>query len=163
MVELILIRHANAGAYIEPDFERNLSEIGILEAHQSAQVIKYSNHRSGTWLISSSKRTLETARIIQNYVPDLFNNLIEEEYWYHSSGKQYVDKIYQQTDSTIYLIAHNPSISFLASHFTNQNIHMEPAEIIHLNWELADSWTETSANSAEIIYQFNPKIQSNES
>ena len=158
MVELILIRHANAGAYIEPDFDRQLSEKGKLEAQQTAQVVKYSGHQPGTWLCSSAKRTLETTKIIQNYNPELFTAMIQDENWYHSTGKQYVENIYQQKDPIIYLVAHNPSISYLASYFTNQNIQMETAEVIHLRWEYADNWTETSKNSAEIIYQYNPKI-----
>lgn len=163
MVELILIRHANAGAYTEPDMERGLSEIGKTEAKQTAQVLKYSSHCAGTWLCSSAKRTIETTKIIQEVVPELVNSVIQEEDWYHSSGKQYVDKMYQQIDPTIYLVAHNPSISYLASYFTNQHIQMETGEVIHLKWEFADNWKETSANSAEIIYQFNPNIQSYES
>jgi phosphohistidine phosphatase len=163
MVELILIRHANAGAYLEPDIERHLSEIGKLEAQQTAQVLKYSGHVAGTWLCSTANRTFETVKIIQDIVPELFNSLILEENWYRTTGKQYLEKIEQQKEPTLFLVAHNPSISYVASYFTNQNIHMETAEVIHLRWNFADNWKETSANSAEIIYQFNPKIQSYES
>jgi hypothetical protein len=35
---------------------------------------------------------------------------------------------------------------------------MQTAEVIHLRWDYADAWSETSANSAEIIYQFHPQI-----
>ncbi|MHA8065527.1 SixA phosphatase family protein [Aquirufa sp. ROCK2-A2] len=158
MVELILIRHANAGLYTEPDFDRSLSEKGKLEANQSAQILKYSNHQKGIWLCSSAKRTLETAQIIREKNPTICGELQIDEYWYKEGGKKYLEKIYEQKDPTLFLVGHNPSISFLASHFTNQAIQMQTAEIIHLQWEYADNWMETSANSAEIIYQYHPNI-----
>jgi phosphohistidine phosphatase len=158
MVELILIRHADAGAYNEPDFDRQLSEKGKLEAIQSAQVIQYSKHNKGTWLCSSAKRTLETANMIRDKNPKISGELLLNEFWYREGGKKYLEEIYQQKDSTIYLVAHNPSISYLASYFTNQDIQMQTAEVIHLRWDYAKVWNETSANSAEIIYQFHPQI-----
>jgi len=158
MVELILIRHADAGAYIEPDFDRQLSEKGKLEAIQSAQVIQYSEHKQGTWLCSSARRTLETANMIRDKNPKISGELILNEFWYREGGKNYLEEIYRQKDSTLFLVAHNPSISFLASHFTNQDIQMQTAAVIHLRWDYADAWSETSANSAEIIYQFHPQI-----
>ena len=42
-MELVLIRHAHAGPHVHPDFERNLSERGELEAKNASQIIKYSN------------------------------------------------------------------------------------------------------------------------
>ena len=61
MLNLVLIRHAHAGPHIEPDIERQLSQRGELEAQKAAQVIKYSSHLPGTWLVSSTARTQQTA------------------------------------------------------------------------------------------------------
>jgi phosphohistidine phosphatase len=158
MLELVLIRHANAGNYTEPDIERHLSEKGKMEASQSAQVLKYSHHLSGTWLCSSATRTVETGKILMAINPSLCKELVIEDHWYHDKGEKYLDKIYQQSDPVIYLIAHNPSISYVASYFTNEYIQMQTAEIIHLKWAYAENWIETTANSAEKIYQFCPQI-----
>jgi phosphohistidine phosphatase len=157
MLNLVLIRHAHAGPYTEPDFERNLSLKGQTEANQTAQVLKYSQHSPGIWLVSSAKRTQQTADILANYNPTLLlerkNNLI----WYEASGIEYVKYLNLETCTTIYLIGHNPSISYMASYFSNEDIFMDTGNIVHLQWKTLDSWNEVSKASATKMYHFNGK------
>ncbi len=157
MLDLILIRHAHAGTYTEPDFDRSLSTRGEIEAQQAAQVIKYSNLNQGTWLISSAKRTQETADFIQSQNESLILNRKNEAKWYEAGGHDYYQFIQLETCTTIYLIGHNPSISYLASYLSNEDIFMETGNIIHLQWKTLDQWSEISTASAEINYHFHGK------
>jgi phosphohistidine phosphatase len=157
MMDLVLIRHAHAGPHIEPDFERNLSERGLAEAKHAAQIIKYSNHTPGKWLVSSANRTKQTAEIILASNPDLSELLSFEPHLYEATGKEYFNLLCQQTGPTVYLVGHNPSVSYLASYLTNQMIDMGTSDIVHLQWNWANNWQEVSQGTAELIYHFHGK------
>lgn len=154
MLDLILIRHAHAGPHIEPDFDRKLSPRGEIEAQQSAQVLKYSSHNPGIWLVSSANRTVQTADILLDANPNLLLDRKNDPKWYEASGALYQKYLELESCTTIYLIAHNPSISYLASHLSNSNIFMEPGNIVHLQWDNLDSWGEVTIASANINYHF---------
>ncbi len=157
MLNLILIRHAHAGPHVEPDFNRHLSQRGEIEASQTAQVLKYSGHEPGIWLISSATRTQETAEILLTVNKNLLLERKNEVKWYEAGGNDYLKYLELETYTTIYLIGHNPSISFLASYLSNENCFMETGSIVHLHWKTLDHWTEVSKASAEINYYFNGK------
>lgn len=157
MLDLILIRHAHAGPHIAPDFTRNLSERGEIEASQSAQVLKYSNHQPGIWLVSTATRTQQTAEILISINQQLVLDRKNDQKWYEASGADCLTYIQLENCTTIYLIGHNPSISFLASYFSNEYIFMETANVVHLQWETLDSWKEISKASATKMYHFHGK------
>lgn len=154
MLDLILIRHAHAGPHIEPDFDRKLSSRGEIEAQQAAQVLKYSNHNPGIWLVSSANRTVQTADILLDANPNLLLDRKNDPKWYEATGSLYQNYIELESCTTIYLVAHNPSISYLAGYLSNTNIFMEPGNIVHLHWNKLDNWTEISKASAEVNYHF---------
>lgn len=158
MLELILIRHAHAGPHIEPDFERNLSERGKAEAIKSAQVMKYSNHLPGHWIISSAQRTRETATILTDTLPELAAKMDFHLELYEAPMENYLPFIENAAMKTVYLVGHNPTISRMASHFSNQFIVMETGDIVHLRWENLDNWEEINFFSAEIVYHYIPKF-----
>jgi phosphohistidine phosphatase len=155
MLNLILIRHAHAGPHTEPDMERSLSERGIAEAKNSAKVLKYSNHLPGTWLISSANRTKETSEYLLDVNQGLKNHINIDKFLYGASGKEYLNLIEQQMEQTIYVVGHNPSISFVANYLLNKLIDMGTADIVHLQWTWTDNWKEISKGTADLIYHFN--------
>lgn len=157
MLNLILIRHAHAGPHVEPDFNRNLSQRGEAEALQAALVLSYSNHQPGIWLVSTAIRTQETATILASSNAHLILERKDEDKWYEATGKDCIQYLQLETCTTIYLIGHNPSISFLASYFLNEQVFMETANIVHLQWETLDSWKEISKASATKMYHFHGK------
>lgn len=159
MLNLVLIRHAHAGPHIEPDIKRQLSQRGELEAQQAAQVIKYSSHLPGTWLVSSAARTQQTADILLANNQNLLSERKNELKWYEAGGLDYLNFIELESCTTIYLIAHNPSISYVASYLSNTNIFMETGSIVHLQWETLEHWTELTKASAFINYHFDGKQQ----
>jgi phosphohistidine phosphatase SixA len=56
--------------------------------------------------------------------------------------------IQERSEKVIYLVAHNPSISYLASYFSGEQIQMETANCVHLQWPTLDSWKEVTRGSA---------------
>lgn len=148
MIELILIRHAHAGPYTSPDEARGLSARGIVEAQDLVEKLKEYPLPEGIWYVSDAIRTLETFQIVSDSKSEVSN------FWYHASGPAYVDKIKLISSSCVYLVAHNPSISYVASYFSGQQIQMETANFVHLQWPSLDVWEEVTQGSATIKTRF---------
>ncbi len=149
MLQLILIRHADAGPYTLPDEARPVSEKGFWELGRLREFLVQKNTPNGLWLISEAVRTRETAEYLLDKIAA--NQVLLDMAWYHASGQAYVEKIMGQHEPIIYLVAHNPSISFVASHFLGESIHMETASSVHLCWPNADAWNEVIAGSASLM------------
>lgn len=150
MKDLFLIRHAHAGPYLLPDEGRNLSIRGIEEAKELKEIFSTNNFPLGFWYISNTHRTKETADILMENIPNLGDSL--DEYWYHATGPEYVEKILKSVHSVIYLVAHNPFISYAATYFSGEMIHMETSSCIHLHWPQADTWKEIIKGSAIVNF-----------
>lgn len=140
MIELILIRHAHAGPYTLPDEARKLSAQGLEEVRQLKPKLK--DFPEGHWLVSSVIRTRQTFELISESSAEF------SESWYHASGPAYLEMIQERSEKVIYLVAHNPSISYLASYFSGEHIQMETANCVHLQWPTLDSWKEVTRGSA---------------
>lgn len=146
MIELILIRHAHAGPYTLPDEARKLSVQGLEEA--SLLKPKLKALPEGKWLVSSVARTRQTFEIIGDASAEF------SEFWYHASGPDYLKKLQEMKNSVIYLVAHNPSISYVASYFSGEQIQMETANCVHLQWPSLDAWDEVTRGSAIVKNRF---------
>jgi phosphohistidine phosphatase SixA len=150
MKDLFLIRHAHAGPYLLPDEGRNLSIRGIEEAQELRAIFLKSNFPSGFWYISNTIRTIETSKILMGNVEKSGDSF--DDYWYHATGPQYVEKIVSSLHPVMYLVAHNPSISYAASYFSGEMIQMETCSCVHLHWPMANSWDEIIKGSAMVNF-----------
>jgi phosphohistidine phosphatase len=148
MIELILIRHAHAGPYTSPDEARHLSERGISEARNLAKILADYPLPDGIWYVSDTIRTLETYQILTDKPAEVSND------WYHASGPAYLEKIVQSAASCVYLVAHNPSISYVASYLSGEDIQMDTANFVHLQWPTLDAWEEVTQGSATVKNRF---------
>ena len=146
MIELILIRHAHAGPYTSPDEARKLSVQGKEEAFLLAEKLRNRVMPKGIWLVSNAVRTRETFAVLTD------EKGVFSDFWYHASGPEYLKEITSQTSSIIYLVAHNPSISYLASYFLGETRNMETANCVHLQWPSLSSWDEVTKGSACLTF-----------
>jgi phosphohistidine phosphatase len=148
MIELILIRHAHAGPYTSPDEARHLSERGIDEAKRLADKLKDYSLPDGIWYVSDAIRTLETFQILSN------SKAVVSSFWYHATGPEYWEKLKESKAKVMYLVAHNPSISYLASYLSGEQIQMDTANFVHLQWPTFDAWEEVTQGSASVKTRF---------
>jgi phosphohistidine phosphatase len=148
MIELILIRHAHAGPHTSPDEARHLSERGIDEAKHLADKLKEYPLPDGIWYVSDAIRTLETYQILSDQQAEVSN------FWYHATGPEYLKKIQKSQASVIYLVAHNPSISYLSTYLSGEQIQMDTANFVHLQWPTLDAWDEVTQGSASVKTRF---------
>lgn len=148
MIELILIRHAHAGPYTSPDEARHLSERGVKEAENLAEKFEDYPLPEGVWYVSDAVRTLQTYQILTKQPAEV------SDFWYHATGQAYLEKIVEIQSACVYLVAHNPSISFLASYLSGQQIQMDTANFVHLQWPTLETWKEVTQGSATLKTRF---------
>ena len=67
-MQLILVRHGDAGAYTLPDHERNLSALGQAQASQTAQWLA-ENFEPDHFIVSPYNRAQQTLAQIQQFFP----------------------------------------------------------------------------------------------
>jgi len=149
MLQLILIRHAHAGPYTLPDEARGVSERGYQELEILREYLVQKAFPEGLWLVSRAVRTRETAAYLLEKIPA--KHVLINQDWYHATGQVYVEKIRRQEEPVLILVAHNPSISFVASHFLGESLQMDTAYCVHLYWPKATSRHEVLGGSACLL------------
>lgn len=149
-MKLFLMRHAEAKeANHINDIFRELTSKGIGEAEYAAQFLKKSH--IDKMLVSSAKRTMQTAEIIQKRLNCPKFEVLPE--LYASSENKILQLISSQDndDKTILVIAHNPGIFNTALKLVNPDSAeydelitngMPSAKIVTLNFPELKNWSD---------------------
>lgn len=148
-MELVIIRHAHAGPHTEEDKGRHLSERGIEEALLLGEWMHLKQFPAGFWLISDAIRTRETAELLGKP----FSEFELSDFWYVSNGPDYLTEIAKRTEPVLYLIAHNPSVSYLASYLSGEMIQMETAGCVYLQFPELSAWSTITKGSGTTLHQ----------
>ncbi len=148
MKKLILIRHGDAPRSLSRDLERELSPLGKKQAALSAAYLK--NHKIDRILCSTTKRTRQTLKVLQEHLP-LPDEIVE-----------FCDEIYSndvdilaffvgniESDGNMLIVGHNPSLlEFVlrCNPEADEKWHnklmlgLKPAEVIVLGFPKALTW-----------------------
>ena len=123
MKSLFLLRHAHASNNIEVDFDRELSNEGVLKCQNIAKNLQAYIKNIDLILCSSAVRTTQT---IQNILSDLNITKINVEYrkdLYTASVNQLYEllRLTNEKEQNILLLSHNPAISDLGRFLANNN------------------------------------------
>ena len=141
---LLILRHGKSerGPEFDTDFERPLAPRG----RQAAKAI-------GTWLVqhepavqlifsSSAARAIQTARLVQQELPDTL--LIESEQLYAASLSRLHDALtaVPSAQTCVLLVGHNPGLEELASRLSGDNsIVLKTCSLARIRLS-GDSWPE---------------------
>lgn len=163
--QLILLRHAEAlpSLFGENDFDRPLSENGIKETKNLMQFFIGKGIKPELIIASSAKRTTQTAKIVASSLALNEENIILEKSLYNSTAKKIENVIntsqINKNIQTLLLIAHNPSISELASELLSQPtvIHLPPCGMMIFSVKI-DNWTDYLFNKTELLFKKFPNI-----
>ena len=148
-MKLFLMRHAEAQETRQiDDIFRELTNKGIEEAREAKKFLQ--NYQIDKILVSSAKRTMQTAEIIQKKLISTNFEVLSE--LYTSSASKIIEIISKQDDNdkTILLIAHNPGIFDAALNLTNPDSSkydlliengMPTAKIIDLDFLELKNWS----------------------
>ena len=165
-MRLFLMRHANtenpAG---KNDFERLLTEQGKEEASQAATFLH--EHQIDKFIVSYAKRTMQTAKIIEEQVEVAESEIVTE--LYENDQDAAINMLAGQEDRNkhILVIGHNPMIYNLALEFANNNskeyellieTSMPTAKIIVIDFPSINSWESLHNTKGDIIEIFTANI-----
>jgi len=135
---IFIVRHGHAEFDAKTDFERKLSQKGILAINKTAEFItkqsKQFNSTPQLCISSAAMRTKQTAQIICKKI-----NSVKIEYdkmLYSTSPSTWLNKISTSNEQNILIIGHNPTFSQLINNFCGENIHMQPANCAIIKLEI---------------------------
>lgn len=151
---LILIRHATAKnrSITGKDFDRPLTKEGIKQARKLGEFISSKELILDKVCVSSSLRTRETAEYALQTVSDC---IIDEELYL--APEKYLLEFINKLNSVgnIVILGHNDGISSLASYLTSQEISLQTASAVILEFDCCNS-NEISADTGKVIDFFSP-------
>lgn len=118
-MQVILVRHGDAGAYTLPDNERNLSELGKKQAKQIAEWIA-KNFQPDHFIVSPYRRAMQTLSEITQLLPNIpvtvYDNITPDD-----DPVQAVDGLSEFVGDCIVVVCHMNIIAHIASILTNES------------------------------------------
>lgn len=149
MKNLYLIRHAEAESPVTVnDIERQLTDNGKKAIVSTVNQLKDKYNKPDLILVSPAKRTQETAeRVKETWECD--TQSFKTEKFLYDSEDQAVFHYLQNLDNqyeTVAVIGHNPTLSMLVNFLTNENIHLAPANICVIEFDV-DTWDALSEHA----------------
>lgn len=144
MKSIYFVRHSFAeSSHSGSDFERAITPEGFLRIEEQARLLKNLNIKVDHLVYSQAKRTQQTA---EQYESLLNINSKEIHYWLYESflTHEFLEFIQKQNPKhqSIMIVGHNPTISFMGSHFNHQKNHnFYPGAILKLDFKI-DAWSE---------------------
>ncbi|OQY31600.1 MAG: hypothetical protein B6241_13560 [Spirochaetaceae bacterium 4572_59] len=139
MKTLVLIRHAKSDWKHQglSDFDRPLNKMGMRDAPFMAGKIQEAGIKPDLIISSPANRALTTAGFMADHFDIPFGDIRQIPSLYLGSPRDLLSAVNNTADSveTLFLLAHNPGISFLASMLNNAGLSMPPctAVILKLN------------------------------
>ena len=158
--EIFLIRHARAelGEIDGKDIDRILTDEGCADAMRMGKKFQDEGHSPDVVLASTAQRTRETANYICEQVAFETSQIEFTDDLYESSVRILLGVINQLSDHSnkVWIIAHNPSISYLGEYLTGEIVNsLPPCGVLHLS-TIANSWSELSQNSCTLEKYYDP-------
>ena len=159
--ELFLIRHAEAeiSEYNQKDKERYLTPQGSQDAMRLGKVIRTIDITPDYILSSSAMRTRQTSGYICEQIGIDSNTIHFSDDLYESSMRIMLNSINELDDTyaTVFVVAHNPAISYIAEYLTGEIIgNIAPGGMVHLNLSNL-SWSTLAQDKARLVKYFDPK------
>lgn len=158
MLELWILRHGKAeeAQMDKSDFDRHLSKKGIAQINQLSQHLKDTDVYIEEVIVSSAKRTLETAKIVEQHLQ--IQKVSRNENLY-LADLETVKSIVLNNDfgDKLLYVGHNFGISHFVSYLADERFSLSTGMCVHMKFD-ADHWSEIIAGSGEIVSIFKPQI-----
>jgi phosphohistidine phosphatase len=161
MKTLYLARHAKSYWKDQsiPDFDRPLNSRGKRDAPFMGEVLKDKKVIPDLIISSPAKRTKKTAIEIASKIGYSEKKILYKEELYEASSNtilKVLNKIDEKYNSVM-IFAHNPGLTLLNNHISNNYIENIPTcGIVAL--QLDKKWNELSKNTCKFLYFEYPKL-----
>jgi phosphohistidine phosphatase len=151
---LYLLRHAESKEkqLHENDKDRALSSRGIKEALMIGTYLFKQNTDLDIIMSSTASRALTTANLVADALKIDSDKISPQEDLYDASPRTFLHFVSQLDDDNknVMCVGHNPTISYLAEHFTKSEIgDMVPGGLSIITFNIK-SWKEVSEGNGEL-------------
>lgn len=155
MKQLFLVRHAKAASEnpMLPDHDRQLTDEGREQAEKLALRLKKAEVKPSMILCSSAIRAQETARLLMEGLGLPATKIIVNPELYQEDLEQLIEVIKQipATDTQVMIVAHNPTLSWLASYLSNDlQINLSPCGLFAMRFEMP-TWGKITEVVGQVI------------
>jgi len=157
---LYLIRHAQAEEHNphKKDVERHLTSKGYQDASKIGLWFKEKGVIPDLVLLSHSQRTIETMERLNEQLGIDTDHIESSEDIYEASARILLKAITEIPAEmrSVFIIGHNPSISYLAEYITGAEIgNVQTAGIAHIQVPFT-SWQEVSEKNCDYVDYISP-------
>ena len=158
--ELILVRHAQSHPVESglKDVDRSLTDAGLREASRLGRYLYVKENIPERIMTSHALRSIQTARFLTEQLRMEYSHVEEIEDLYEASVRtllQFINEL-DKTSQKVLIIGHNPAISHLVEHLTEEDVGSLPAgSMVHLSFANLN-WAEISKGTGIIMDQKHP-------
>ncbi|MBN1927911.1 MAG: histidine phosphatase family protein [Prolixibacteraceae bacterium] len=162
MKRLVIVRHAKAeqGGY-HNDFERELTERGIDDAHKVAKDLLEWEIFPDKMISSPAARALTTARIFASELNFPENKIIEiKDFYFDYTSREFAELVQQTADTTtnLFTFGHNPFMYYMAKHMCgNFNGDMPTCSTVVIDFNI-ESWKDAKPGKGNFFLHLYPKL-----
>ncbi|MEB2785283.1 SixA phosphatase family protein [Algoriphagus persicinus] len=139
MKQLFLLRHGEAGFSNGSDFHRQLTKKGRENIMRMGKNLKHELKSIDLMYCSTAERTKETAKLMGKYIA-IKESIFTQEIYQGDMGNiiTLLEKTPTSVDTCL-LAGHNPTISLLLSHISNENyLGLQPGMMAVIDLEISD-------------------------
>ncbi len=160
--QLFLVRHAEAEALQMDvkDIHRRLTDKGCQDAMRMGHWLHTDGHTPDSMLSSTANRTRQTSQYLCEQLAFSPDKIEYTEDLYESSVRLMLSVLEKTADhhESLFVVAHNPSISFLGEFLTGDIIgNVPPGAVMHLSLQV-DSWKELSQDTCLLQKYYVPPV-----
>lgn len=161
MLELFLMRHAKSSwqSDVPTDHERPLNNRGRRDAPLMGQRMMERNDSPAVIHCSSSVRGTSTALLVAQEIGIADGDVrrLSEGYTFDAEEVLYLVRQFDDSETSIMLVGHNPAFTVLANQFSQQAIANVPTCGLLKLVSKAEHWTEFKPENTELLYFDYPK------
>lgn len=152
--KLILVRHAKTeeGSSVLPDFERNLTNRGMLDATQLGKHLAGIGILPNMVLSSDAHRAYTTAELLVSQMDYEISKIYKNHEIYQASVRTLLQLVNDLKDEweAVMIVGHNPTINYLSEYLTGTEIgHMPTGSCAIIEFDNL-TWTEIGQNSGSL-------------
>jgi len=156
MKKLLLIRHAKAGSHDMNDFDRPLTERGMIDATVMADKLKQAQLIPEYFITSPALRTKTTSEIIADALS--VENRGENKNIYEANTHQLLKAINKLPGQFSFaaMVGHNPGISQILYELTAEVRDMSPGDVALIGFDF-DDWELAHSDTGSLAWYDSPK------
>jgi phosphohistidine phosphatase len=159
MRTLYLLRHAHSleKQTGQTDKMRELSSIGASQCLAIGQYIQLKNYLVERVISSDAQRAMQTATLVTQPLRIKREDILIEEEIYKASIPSFLAVIQSQNTDHVLLVGHNPTISYFAEYFTDEDLgEVPPGTLMVLHSATSTDWSQMAKGSMQLIDKFIP-------